>query len=923
DLAGYSLDEAIQRVRSGDNPVWKCEHRIRHRSGEIRWIFEAAVELRHEDGVSHGSIGMYQDITESKQAEAALRRGEERYRGIFEGVQDAILVESTDGRILDVNQRACEMFGYSREAFLTKKVNDLIPAGQPAIADDEGSLEAISHGPVETIDIRANGEEFPVEISGRLYDFDNQKVFLVVLRDITERKQAEKAMRDRDQSYKTLIDQTPAIVYIDDSSTDPGRTQFISPYIQTMLGFTPEEWIKGGEALWKDRLHAEDRERVLAEYDRSIQTTAPLSLEYRVYARDGRVVWVHDQATTLRDDTGKPQAVHGVMYDITERKKSEEALLESEKRFSSAFAHAPIGMALVALDGHWLKTNQALSELTGYTEQELLRKTFQDITHPDDLEADLNYAKQLLAGTIRSYQMEKRYIHKNGKIVWALLSGSLILDKTSRPLYFIAQIQDITQRRESQIEINHQLSELEALYENGLAISRLLEPKQIARRIVQVLDQKMKWHHAAVRILQPESGQLELLALSQPGLDEIEINQQLERVNEFNINLDYGLSGWVVKHRTAFRSGNLKQNPNYVETYPGIKSGLYVPIRSGEEVIGSIAVESEQEDAFAQGDERLLLTLANQAAISFVNARLYERLQHELIERRRTEDQILKLNVELEQRVQERTHEIETTHQRLELAAASSGIGVWELKSAADSLYWDERMHGIYGTLPERFTPTLKNWLELIHPEDRAGEAEKTSRAIAQPGTYQSEFRIIREDGSIRYVSSHAMVLVDEQQKFKDMIGVHMDITTIKQAEETLRMANSELERALRVKDEFLANMSHELRTPLNAILGLSESLEEQIIGSLNEKQQRYIHTISESGHHLLTLINDILDLAKIEAGQIRLDINRVDIHAVCQSSLRMVKQLAQKKNQQVGFEIDEKLNLIWADERRLKQMMV
>jgi PAS domain S-box-containing protein len=138
-----------------------------------------------------------------------------------------------------------------------------------------------------------------------------------------------------------------------------------------------------------------------------------------------------------------------------------------------------------------------------------------------------------------------------------------------------------------------------------------------------------------------------------------------------------------------------------------------------------------------------------------------------------------------------------------------------------------------------------------------------------------------------------------------------------------LSRANSNLARALRVKDEFLANMSHELRTPLNAILGLSESLGEQVAGPLNEKQQKYLSTINESGHHLLALINDILDLAKIEAGQITLDINKVDVNSVCQASLRMIKQLAQKKNQEVIFEIDSDLGLMWADERRLKQMIV
>lgn len=138
-----------------------------------------------------------------------------------------------------------------------------------------------------------------------------------------------------------------------------------------------------------------------------------------------------------------------------------------------------------------------------------------------------------------------------------------------------------------------------------------------------------------------------------------------------------------------------------------------------------------------------------------------------------------------------------------------------------------------------------------------------------------------------------------------------------------LKRLNLELERAVRVQDEFLANMSHELRTPLNAIIGLSESLAEKTVGELNEKQAKYLGVIAESGQHLLTLINDILDLAKIEAGQVNLHRDKVDVSAVCRSGLRMIHQLAHKKNQEVSFEMDEDLGLIRADERRLKQMLV
>ncbi len=143
--------------------------------------------------------------------------------------------------------------------------------------------------------------------------------------------------------------------------------------------------------------------------------------------------------------------------EIIERKLVEETLRESEERFRSAFDFAAIGMAIVALDGRWLRVNGSLCEIVGYCEQELLASTFQSITHPDDLESDLNYTGQLLRGEIRSYQLEKRYFHKLGHVVWILLSASLVRDTQGQPLYFITQIQDITERK--QVEAALQESE--------------------------------------------------------------------------------------------------------------------------------------------------------------------------------------------------------------------------------------------------------------------------------------------------------------------------------------------------------------------------------------------------------------------------------------------------------------------------------
>ncbi|MDY6899678.1 MAG: PAS domain S-box protein [Cyanobacteriota bacterium] len=148
--------------------------------------------------------------------------------------------------------------------------------------------------------------------------------------------------------------------------------------------------------------------------------------------------------------------------DIAQLKQVEEQLLDSgEDLFRLAFNDASIGMALVAPDGKWLKVNRALCEIVGYSETDLLATTFQEITHPDDLEADLDCVAQMLAGEIRTYQMEKRYFHSSGYVVWILLSVSLVRDKNQQPLYFIAQIQDITPRKQAEARLKSLVIELE------------------------------------------------------------------------------------------------------------------------------------------------------------------------------------------------------------------------------------------------------------------------------------------------------------------------------------------------------------------------------------------------------------------------------------------------------------------------------
>lgn len=198
----------------------------------------------------------------------------------------------------------------------------------------------------------------------------------------------------------------------------------------------------------------------------------------------------------VRVDGMRQQVV--ILRDISARVRAEEARRNRDELFRAAFEHSPIGSSLVALDGHLLMVNDALSAMVGYSREELLARTFQDITHRDDLEMDLGFVKRLLDGELDTYQMEKRYIHKQGHFVDALLTASLVRDSWGKPIHFISQIQDISERKRLELDLQ-MLAEAGPRLASSLdptttlsTVSRLLVPKLSDFCIIAMLDESGK-----------------------------------------------------------------------------------------------------------------------------------------------------------------------------------------------------------------------------------------------------------------------------------------------------------------------------------------------------------------------------------------------------------------------------------------------
>ena len=390
-------------------------------------------------------------------ADGSSGGSEERFRALTQNSSDVITLLGAQGTIRYQSPSAERILGYRPGEMVGGDVFDYVhpeDLGRVEIAFVEALKDPRRRPSVEYRFRHKDGSWRWLESVGANLIGDPAVGGIVFnSRDITERRRAEERLREAEERYRTLVERIPAITYVQEAD-EPNRTIYVSPQYEVILGYAPEEDLREPDH-WIKIMHPEDRERVLGEHARTNETGEPFCVEYRQFARDGRVVWIRDQATLVRDEEGRPLYWLGIQSDVTDQKRAERALRESEERFKNSFRDAAIGMALMATDGRWLQVNRALCRIVGYSEDELVGKTFQDITHRDDLEADLGQIRRMLAGEIEAFHVEKRYLHKEGSVVWTLLSVSLVHDEDGEPLYFVVQIQDITERKALEQQLRH------------------------------------------------------------------------------------------------------------------------------------------------------------------------------------------------------------------------------------------------------------------------------------------------------------------------------------------------------------------------------------------------------------------------------------------------------------------------------------
>jgi diguanylate cyclase (GGDEF)-like protein/PAS domain S-box-containing protein len=426
------------------------------------------------------------DASKRRELEEALRRSEQQFRSLIENASDIITVMDPDGAMSFVGPSVQRVLGYQPEELIGKNAFDFIhPDDLPDVLRNFSLLVQNPAAP-QSAEFRfrhADGSWRTLEAIGRNALNDSGLAGVVInARDISERKHAEEALKEAEAKYRTLVEQLPAITYIDvvDEASPAGFTPvYFSPQIETMLGYSPEE-LNARPELWAEMIHPDDRERALAEDALHYATGEPMSHEYRLIARDGRVVWVHDRAAvTVRDAAGGSQYSHGVLLDVTERKQAEEALRESEERTRQIVETAYD--ALISMDARGVITawNSAAEAIFGWSREEVIGRIMGDtILPPQYREAHLKGVQRFLAtgeGPVLNQRIEITALHRDGHefpvelAVWAVRSGDAFT--------FNAFVHDITKRKEAEEALRLLNQELEKEQKEIAALNRSLERK--------------------------------------------------------------------------------------------------------------------------------------------------------------------------------------------------------------------------------------------------------------------------------------------------------------------------------------------------------------------------------------------------------------------------------------------------------------
>ena len=458
------LPEPLNRLSTQEGATYETVHRRRNGT-----MFPVEVNGRAvENNGQKFSLGIYRDITERKCAEMKIEKQNALLNALINSPSDIVIFS------LDRN--------YCYTAFNEKHRQEMRTVWKVDIQIGSNLLECMAEPHLrqlaqQSIDRVLKGETLTeIQFQPKLdiyYEFvwnpirqkDNAITGVTAfIRDITERKRAEAALQQSEE--RLALAQRAAGAGMWDWDIATGRLTWARELFG-LLGLDPAHTEASNE-LWAQTVHPEDRALAVDRFKQAVKNGTPLASEYRVVHPDGTIRWIYALGNTINGPDGQPRRMSGILLNITERKRAEEALRESEDKFKFFFEHSNVSMSITQPAGA-IQVNQTFCELLGYSPAEFQQKSWQDVTHPDDLEGTQLAMESMISGKQDSARFTKRYFHKNGSVICADISTTLRRNAAGQPLYFMTAIIDITERKRAEEALQRTAHEL---HEKNAALER-------------------------------------------------------------------------------------------------------------------------------------------------------------------------------------------------------------------------------------------------------------------------------------------------------------------------------------------------------------------------------------------------------------------------------------------------------------------
>lgn len=574
---------------------------------------------------------------------------------------DAIIVRDFEGWISYWNQGAQRLYGWTAQEAIGQKSHTLLQTEFPqALTDIQAEL--LQHGiwQGELIHRKQDGTTITVTSRWTLQPDEqgNSSIILVINRDITQLKQAEQQREqllvqlEQERGFlEAVLQQMPAGVIIAEADS---HTLLLSNEQVAQIWREPVQIASTIEEYAQYQgFYPDGRPYRFEDWPliRALTTGETITNEEIDYLRgDGTQGMMYVSAAPVRNREGQIIAGVTLFQDITEHKQMEAALRDREEQFRATVEQAAVGVAHVAPDGRWLLVNQKLCDLVEYSRSELLERTFQDITHPDDLAADLALVHQLLRGEISSYSIEKRYISASGLPIWIDLSVSIVREETGEPKYFISVIQDINHRKQLEVALRQSIQRLENLYELDRAILAAQSPQHTTQRALERLSQLLPCSRLSVVVFDLEHQQATILATYSDRDTQIQAGTSI-CLQPFTKAIAQLRQGEIYQ---GLEIETLPLSEPLVQAFQAEELSCFVgfPLIAKGELIGALNLWGISITSLSAEQMAIAQEVATQLAIALQQYRLQQ--------------QLLNYTSELEQHVAERTAKLQDINAELE-----------------------------------------------------------------------------------------------------------------------------------------------------------------------------------------------------------------------------------------------------------------